>query len=63
LLPTDYPQHPVFDGESQGVIFTCLHQPIKKLGLNFCLNKPVSLEYVKNPKYKKDEAEKEENYI
>ena len=31
--------------------------------MNFCLNKPVSLEYIKTPKFKKDDAEKEENYI
>ena len=63
LLDTDYPQYPVFDQESTGIIFTCLHLPIKKLGLNFCLNKPVSLEYIRNPKFTKEDAEKEENYL
>ena len=34
---------------------------IKKLGLNYCLNKPTSLIYLKDPKFSKDDADKIED--
>lgn len=38
--------------------------PIKKLGLNFCLNRSTSLIYLREPKFSKDDANKvdEEKY-
>jgi len=51
---TDYLQNPIFD-ESQGIVFTAISLPVKKLGLNFCLNRPTALCYLKEPKFKKDE--------
>lgn len=32
--------------------------PIKKLGLNFCLNRETKIYYVKDPIFKKDEVDK-----
>ena len=60
LPVTDYPQYPVFDEHSKGIVFSAVSMPIKKLGLNFCLNRPTSLYYVKDPVYKKDEVDKVE---
>lgn len=46
LGSTDYPSQPVFDKNSKGIVFSCLHLPIKKLGLNFCLNRPATIEHI-----------------
>ena len=46
LTPTDYPSQPVFDENSKGIVFSCIHLPVKKLGLNFCLNRPATIEYI-----------------
>lgn len=37
--------------------------PIKKLGLNFCLNRPSALCYVSEPKFKKEDADAVEEYV
>ena len=52
-----YPQYPVFDQHSTGVVFNSVTMPIKKLGLNFCLNRPTSVLYIRDPKFKKEEVE------
>jgi hypothetical protein len=41
-----YPQYPVFDQNSEGIVFSGLSMPYKKLGLNFCLNKETGLYYI-----------------
>ena len=51
----EYPQYPVFDENSEGVVFNSVKMPIRKLGLNFCLNRPTSLVYVKKPCFKKED--------
>jgi hypothetical protein len=60
LAATDYPQYPIFDEHSKGVIFSAVSMPIKKLGLNFCLNRPTSIYYAKDPIFKKEEVDKVE---
>jgi hypothetical protein len=40
------PQYPVFDEHSQGLVFSGVTQPLKKLGLIYCLNRPNSLFYM-----------------
>ena len=50
-----YPQYPVFDESSTGVVFNSVSMPVKKLGLNFCLNRPCSLIYIREPKFSKDD--------
>ena len=49
---------PIFDEHSKGLIFSGINLPVKKLGLNFCLNKKTSLYYLKEPKFSKEDAEK-----
>ena len=51
---TDYIQNPIFDN-NDGIVFNLLSSPIKKLGLNFCLNRPSVLCHIKEPKFKKEE--------
>jgi hypothetical protein len=51
---------PVFDEHSKGLVFSAINLPVKKLGLNFCLNKKTSLYYLKDPKFSKEDAEKVE---
>ena len=63
LEDTDALQNPVFDEHSKGIVFNCVSLPIKQLGLNFCLNRKSSIWYVSDPKYSKQDADKEENYI
>lgn len=63
LAETMYPQKPVFDGDSKGIIFSCIDAPIKKLGLNYCLNRPTNLMYVEDPVFKKEDADKAESYL
>ena len=55
-LKGSYPQYPVFDEFSTGVVFDSVSMATKKLGLNFCLNRPTSLYYIKEPKFKKEEV-------
>jgi len=57
---TSYVCYPLFDESSTGIVFNCVNMPIKKLGLNFCLNRPTSLIYVKEPKFSKEDADKVE---
>lgn len=53
-LPDDTsPQYPVFDEHSTGLVFSAVHQPLKKLGLIYCLNRPNHLYYIKNPVFAK----------
>ena len=59
LKDTDYPQYPVFDHESKGIVFSAVQMPIKKLGLNFCLNKSTKLYYIANPVFKDSDVPEE----
>ena len=43
-------------------MFNAVSLPIKKLGLNFCLNKPNKLWYISDPKTKKEDADKTQGY-
>lgn len=49
------PQYPVFDENSTGLVFSAVHQPLKKLGLIYCLNRPNHLYYIKSPAFKKED--------
>ena len=44
-------------------MFSSVNMPIKKLGLNFCLNRSTKLLYVKEPKFSEEDSNKVENYI
>ena len=48
-----WPQYPVFDEHSQGLVFTGVHLPNQKLGLIYCLNRPNSLYYIRTPEFLK----------
>ena len=37
--------------------------PNKKLGINFCLNRPKNLYYIKNPLYEKPKEDISEEYL
>ena len=51
-----YLQYPVFDENGTGVVFSAVSLPIKKLGLNFCLNHQTYLYYCSEPKFGKDDV-------
>ena len=42
----------MFDHDSKGIVFSAVQMPIKKLGLNFCLNRSTKLYYCVNPIFK-----------
>lgn len=57
----NYMTDPTFDEQSKGLVISNIHMPVKKLGMNFCLNKPTSLIYIKDPKFSKEDADKVED--
>jgi hypothetical protein len=62
LDETLYPTYPMFDEDSKGIVFSAFQFKAKIPGLSYCLNRPASLYYVKEPKYgKKDEEKKEDD--
>ena len=52
LLPT----YPIFDEQSNGIIFSAVTLQTKKLGMRYCLNRPTGLYYIKAPIFDKDLA-------
>jgi hypothetical protein len=51
-----FPACPIFDESGTGIILHGYHLPVEKLGLNFCLNRPTTLYYIK--KYEDEEEDK-----
>jgi len=43
-----FPQNPCFDETGVGIVFQAVDMPVKKLGLNFCLNRPTGLYHIPN---------------
>ena len=68
-MPKDlYPQHPVFDHTNEGIVFSGVQLPFFKLGLIYCLNRPMQLYHVANPIFDKKKLPEEDrtgatNYI
>ena len=60
LKSTDYPNYPVLDNDS-GIVFSSVSNPIKKLGMNFCLNRKNVLCYIKHPMF--NDPDHVENYV
>jgi hypothetical protein len=58
-----YPQFPIFDEHSTGLVLTAVEMPVKKLGIVYCLNRHTGLYYISDPKPVSDEAEKAEGYL
>lgn len=56
-----YPQRPIFDEHSKGLLFSAVKLPIKKLGLNFCLNRPTHLYYVAEPIFDKKKLQADDS--
>ena len=53
-LPEDlYPQYPVFDESNTSIVFSGVKMPHFKLGLIYCLNRPMQLYHVKDPIFDK----------
>jgi acylaminoacyl-peptidase len=48
-----YPQRPIFDEHSRGILFSGVSLPYKKLGLIYCLNRPTKLYYIQEPVFDK----------
>jgi hypothetical protein len=44
-------------------VFSGLNSPVKKLGLNFCLNKQTSLYFISDPVFKTEEANERKEYV
>lgn len=53
----------MFDQDSKGIVFNSVILPIKRLGLNFCLNRQSTVWYLQDPKFSKKEAEQETEYL
>lgn len=53
-MPKDlYPQYPIFDETSEGIVFSGVRLPYFKLGLIYCLNRPMQLYHVASPVFDK----------
>ena len=58
-LPDDlYPQYPVFDETNTSIVFSGVKLPYFKLGLIYCLNRPMQLYYVREPVFDKKKLQK-----
>ena len=55
-----FPACPIFDESGTGIIFHGYKLPIEKLGLNFCLNRPTSLYYIRKYEDESEDSSKAE---
>lgn len=63
-VPKDtFPMCPVWYKDSQGIVFSGLYQPQKKMGLTYCLNRKANLFFIKDPVFKKPDSDLAEDYI
>lgn len=58
-----HPQYPCFDEHSEGVVFSAVHLPLKKLGLIYCLNRENMLYYIRKPQFEKPKEQIVDDYM
>ena len=60
-MPEDvYPQYPQFDETNNSIVFGGVKLPYFKLGLIYCLNRPMQLYHIKEPIFDKKKLQKED---
>jgi len=59
-MPKDlYPQYPIFDQSNTAVVFSGVKLPNFKLGLIYCLNRPMQLYHIAEPIFDKKKLPKD----
>jgi hypothetical protein len=60
---TNYPQCPIFDEKSSGIVFSALDMPVKKLGIASCLNRKSCIFYCAHPAFEKESVPDNDSYL
>ncbi|CAI2385616.1 unnamed protein product [Moneuplotes crassus] len=61
IFDSTFPAHPIFDESGEGIIFHGYHLPIDRLGLNFALNRPTKLYYLKKHDLEEERSDSNES--